>query len=225
MIKNTILKILLSILCLWIEHSVEAQITIGETPDRYYTSMSALMADEAVETPYLDRIVNDGNGLIHFKMADKTLRKALRKEARIVVHQDSLMLNLRHLSHHGFDLGNGYTQAWQLNDTTLLFFAPDAGWKAFGREFGIGLASAALTLGMSGGMFYAYPFVQSGWACYTYSGDGHKVNRLNREEALSWLEEYDADLANEYQSLTDYQRKQQKNISMFMYRLVHSQER
>lgn len=218
-------RVLLTILCLWMGLKVEAQITVGQTPDRYYTSMSAWMADDAIETPYLAHVENNGAGLIRFEMEDKALRKALRKEARIVVYQDSLLLNLRKLSHHGFDLGKGYVQAWQLNDTTLLFFAPDAGWKAFGREFGIGMASAVLTLGMSGGMLYAYPFVQSGWACYTYTGDGNKVNRLNREEALAWLEEYDAALAVEYQSLTDHQRKQQKNISMFMYRLVHSQTR
>ena len=213
-------QMLLALVGLCLVQCVSAQITVGDTPERYYTSLPAMLADEYVETPYLTDMVRDNQGLIRFRMKDKALRKALRKEARIVVHQDSLLLNLRKLSYQGFDLGAGYTQAWMLNDTTLMFFAPDAGWKAFGKELGVAMGTGLLTMGMTGGFGYVVVFM-NGWACYTYTGDGHKVQRLNRERTLEWLKEYDGLLYYDYTSLTEHDQKQQRTIQQFMYRLVH----
>lgn len=211
---------LVLVLCM-IGQRLDAQITVGDTPDRYYVSMQDFMLGECVETPYLAEYYYDGDGLIRFNMDDRALRKALRRQARVVVHQDSLLLNLRHLSYQGFDLGSGYAQAWQLNDSTLLFFAPDAGWKAFGKEFGIALGTAVLTLGLTGGMGYAAVFVNGNWACYTYSGPGHKVQRINREAAQALLDEYNPLLGFDFKAESAHNQKQKITINSYMYRMVH----
>lgn len=206
-------------------HKLHAQITVGSTPDRYYTSMQDYVSDRYVVTPFLCDYDYDGSGLIRFDLPERAWRKTLRKQARIVVHQDSLLLNLRHLTYQGFDLGNGYVQAWDLCDSTLLFFAPDAGWKAFGRTFGIAMGTAVLTLGLSGGMYYASAFVNGEWACYTYSGHRHKVLRIDREAALALLHAYNPQLSTDYQSLSPSQQKKKATINRFMYQMVQQNAR
>lgn len=218
------MKKILVILTIWlctIAQCVNAQITIGDTPDRYYASVQDFADDLCVETPFLGDFYYDGQGLIRFNMRDKALRKALRKQSRIVVHQDSLLLNLRHLSYQGFDLGNGYVQAWLLDDSTFLFFAPDAGWKAFGKELGIALGTTVLTLGLTGGAFYTTVYANGNWACYTYSGNGNKVQRIDREAAQQLLDEYNPLLSFDYKALSAHEQKQKSTINEFMYRMVH----
>ena len=162
------------------------------------------------------------NGMLRFKPSDKKLYKTLKKKSLVIVHTDSLYINLRHLSYQGFGFdGNGYVQAWLLPDSTLLFFAPDTGWKAFGKELGIGLGSAVFTLGMSGGTFYAVPWI-SNWAIFIYRG-GKKVDRIDRKEGIELLAKASPSLYDEYMSLPEHERKQKKTMMFFLYALAHEQ--
>lgn len=201
---------------------LHAQITVGSTPERYYTSLSAMVAGDSVEMPYLVPDQNSNTGLYRFKSDNKALRKTLKKEARVVVHADSLFLNLRKLSYQGFTFDTGYVQTWLLNDSTMMFFAPDNGWKAMGKTFGVALLSAGLTMGMTGGMLAVYPISLGDWSCFIYQNDNHKVQRVNRDLATELLKNgNNALLYFDYKALSDHQQKQQENIKLFLYRMAH----
>lgn len=201
--------------------TVYAQITIGRTPERYYLSLAEMNTEHGIGIPFIDPVQNANTGMLQFRPDDKALRKTLKKDARIIVHQDSLYLNLRKLSYQGFGFDTGYVQAWSINDSTLLFFAPDNGWKAAGKAIGVGLLSAGLTMGMTGGMLAVYPIALGNWACYIYQGDNPKVKRVNRELATQLLEEANPLLYFDYKALSDYNQKQQSSIKQYLYKMVH----
>ena len=216
--KKPILLLTLSVVML----TAMAQITVGRTPERYYTSLSDMKAGNSVEMPFTDPELNYNTGMLRFRPDDKALKKKLKKEARLVVHKDSLYLNMRKLTYQGFSFDAGYVQAWTLNDSTLLFFAPDNGWKSLGKTLGVGLLSAGVTMGMTGGAFAMYPVRLGNWACFLYQGDSKKVKRVDRELAIQLLKEgIDPKPFFDYMALSESNQKQQGNIKLYLYRLVH----
>ena len=140
------------------------------------------------------------------KTGDKRTDKLLKKNARFIIHNDSLYVNCRGLKVEGNVLGNWYSSAMVYDRGRILFIAIST--KARSNTSG-----AAFMFGMIGGAIAASSN-KGNYQCYVLSpstADDGFVEPIDEQFMLKLLEGHD-DLLAEYKAASKEQKSYSPNV-------------
>lgn len=126
------------------------------------------------------------NGGASFKpvTGDKKLDKILKKDAVMIMHNDSLYINCINLQYKRTAFGNWYAPACAYDDTEFLFIAMS--YKAIQKT-----QNMAMAFGVIGGALMASSSSHD-FMCYVYHPSSETVEAIDREFMLNLLEGHEA---------------------------------
>lgn len=141
---------------------------------------------------------------------DKKTDKTLKKDARFIVHHDSLYINCRKLSCQGTYFGNWYAQAWLFHNEYFLFTAlsREAVKEAAGASFMFGFIGSAIATARN----------KDDFRCYIYYPNAGTVELID-EQTMNRLLEGRPDLQQELNKANPQKRFTPETLMPILRRL------
>ena len=196
MMKNNKLKLIVLLQCLLL------QLQVGLAQSRYCLSFGDQIAGvwhsiENLQLEYRSGNKTLWNGGASFKpvTGDKKMDKLLKKDAVLIMCNDSLYINCYGLGYKGTKFGYWYAPACLFGDTEFLFVAMN--YKAINKTTNMGLA-----FGIVGGAIAASASSHD-FMCYVYHPGSETVEVIDRQYMIELL-------GNHEQQLSDYQKLDKK---------------
>lgn len=161
----------------------------GSAQSRYCLSFSDYAAGKWQPLSQLELQYRSGNkslwnGGASYKpvTGDSKTDKTLKKDARLILHHDSLYINCRRLTCQGVGFGNWYAPAYVFDRDYLLFTAMSLKAKRV-------TASSAFMFGIVGGAVAAAKH-KDDYMCYIFYPNAETVKLVDRQMMYQLLEDY-----------------------------------
>lgn len=148
-----------------------------------------------IETRSLGNKFWGGGADFKLLTGDGQIDKLLKKQARFVICNDTLLVNCRPLKYGKYRLGNGYAFGFRLGEEKICFVSLTVG-KSEAVQGGL--------FGLVGGAVVAADMLES-QSCYIISSNSNKVERITSEYMEEFLKE-SPELLEHYRSV-DKKRK------------------
>lgn len=154
------------------------------------------------------KIWNGGADFIP-KTGNKAVDKILKKEAKFIIHQDTLYVNCRVLRHEGCKFGSWYAPGYRYGTDKVAFISMRVGRKESNEAVVTGMM-----FGMIGGLVSASNQINNR-TCYLIASDDKQVMHFTQKRMKSILLNF-PEYAQQYRAVKDEKKESAAVIIEFL---------